>query len=85
MWVRFVLLIAVLLNEEDEVSGRYDFEEIEKLNKNDLEGIDMFNVKTNYIIMFIFNLLEFHNVRTSPHFLLKIMNMLKNQALMTLF
>ena len=46
MWVRFVLLIAVLLNEEDEISGRYDFEEIEKLNKNDLEGIDMFNVKT---------------------------------------
>ena len=46
MWVRFVLLIAVLLKEEDEVSGRYDFEEIEKLNKNDLEGIDMFNVKT---------------------------------------
>ena len=45
MWVRFVLLIAVLLNKEDEVSGRYDFEEIEKLNKNDLEGINIFNVK----------------------------------------
>ena len=45
MWVHFVLLIAVLLKEEDEVSGRYDFEEIEKLNKNDLEGINIFNVK----------------------------------------
>ena len=51
MWVRFILLIAVLLNKEDEVSGRYDFEEIEKLNKNDLEGINMFNEKTLYIIM----------------------------------
>ena len=44
MWVRFIFLIAVLLNEEDEVSGRYDFEEIEQLNKNHLEGIYMFNV-----------------------------------------
>ena len=53
MWVHFIFLIAVLLNEEDEVSGRYDFEEIEKLNKNNLEGIDMFNHKLFYIIMFI--------------------------------
>ena len=51
MWVRFIFLIALLLNEEDEVSGRYDFEEIEQLNKNHLEGINMFNVKFCYIIM----------------------------------
>ena len=59
MWVRFIFLIALLLNEEDEVSGRYDFEEIEQLNKNHLEGINMFNVKFCYIIMFI-------KVSTSP-------------------
>ena len=51
MWVRFILLITVLLNEEDEVSGRYDFEEIEQLNKNHLEGIYMFNVKLCHISM----------------------------------
>ena len=52
MWVHFIFLIAVLLNEEDEVSGRYDFEEIEKLNKNHLEGIIMFSENLCFIIIF---------------------------------
>ena len=40
-----VAIITITLNEENEVYGRYDFEEIEKLNKNHLEGIDYLKAK----------------------------------------
>ena len=40
-----VAIITITLDEENEVYGRYDFEEIEKLNKNHLEGIDYLKAK----------------------------------------
>ena len=53
MWVRFVLLIAVLLKEEDEVSGRYDFEEIEKLNYENQKERDKLKLEIKELEKFV--------------------------------